>query len=361
MEKMVTNLMSFWRDKRVLITGHTGFKGGWLALWLQHLGADIAGIALPPLGKPNLFELAIVGKDIQSQICDIRDEERLSQFVVSFKPDIVFNLAAQPLVRKSYSIPSDTFSINTMGTVNILEAIRQTGSVRVAIMITTDKVYKNTENYYPYRECDALGGHDPYSASKAASEIVISSYRDSFFVKQGVALASARAGNVIGGGDWSEDRLIPDAVRSWQGGHMLSIRSPQSVRPWQHVLDPLHSYMELAQKLWMHPELANAFNFGPNTNEVATVRDIIEMARIAYGQGEVEYCNENNGPHEAGWLGLETIKARTQLGIEPVWGLNESVKKTMSWYKLQNEGMCARELCLSQIEDYERDLEAKNV
>lgn len=240
-----------------------------------------------------------------------------------------------------------------MGTAHVLDALRGLDSVRVAVMVTTDKVYRNLEQPYPYREEDALGGHDPYSASKAASEIVIASYRDAFLKGQGIALASARAGNVIGGGDWSEDRLIPDAVRAWQADEVLQIRRPQAIRPWQHVLEPLNGYLSLAEKLWYHPELAGAYNFGPHTHEAATVREVVELAQQAYGKGEVHFGDGNSGPHEAGWLALETAKVRVALGVQPKWSLAETVTRTMSWYQALNAGADARDLCLAEITHYE--------
>lgn len=344
---------AFWHDKRVLVTGHTGFKGGWLTLWLQLLGAHVCGIALPPTTTPNLFELARVAEGIDSHFCDIRHVERLAAWVRAFRPEIVLHLAAQPLVRASYRDPLATFSSNIMGTAHVLDALRGLNSVRVAVMVTTDKVYRNLEQPYPYREEDALGGHDPYSASKAASEIVIASYRDAFLKDQGVAVASARAGNVIGGGDWSEDRLIPDAVRAWQADKILEIRRPQAIRPWQHVLEPLHGYLTLAEKLWHHTELAGAYNFGPHTHEAATVKEVVELARQAYGKGDVRYGDGSSGPHEAGWLALETAKARVALDVQPSWNLAETVTHTMAWYQAQHAGADARELCLAEIADYE--------
>lgn len=347
---------AFWRGKRVLVTGHTGFKGGWLVLWLRQLGAMVCGIALPPPTNPNLFELARVAEGIESHFCDIRDSERLASLVRACRPEIVLHLAAQPLVRASYRDPLGTFSSNIMGTAHVLDALRGLDSVRVALMVTTDKVYRNLEQPYPYREDDALGGHDPYSASKAASEIVIASYRDAFLQAQDVAVASARAGNVIGGGDWSEDRLIPDAVRAWQADEILEIRRPQAIRPWQHVLEPLHGYLTLAEQLWLHPELAGAYNFGPHTHEAATVKEVVELARQAYGKGDVRYGDGSAGPHEAGWLALETAKARVGLGVQPQWNLAETVTRTMAWYQAQHAGADARELCLAEIADYERIL-----
>ncbi len=346
--------MDFWRSKRVLLTGHTGFKGGWLALWLQRMGAHVTGIALPPSTAPNLYELARVSDGVKSHFCDIRNASALSSIVAEAQPEIVFHLAAQALVRASYKKPLDTFSSNMMGTANLLDALRGLDNVRVAVMVTTDKVYRNQEWPYPYRENDSLGGHDPYSASKAASEMIIASYRDAFLAEQGVAVASARAGNVIGGGDWSEDRLIPDAVRAWETGRILEIRRPQAIRPWQHVLEPLAGYLALAEKLWTQPELAGAYNFGPHTHEAATVREVAELARAAYGGGEARYGDENAGPHEAGWLALETAKTRATLGLAPKWMLAEAVKRTMDWYRAQRGGADARALCENEISDYEK-------
>lgn len=343
----------FWHGKRVLLTGHTGFKGGWLALWLQRLGAKLTGVSLVPATLPNLFSLAQVADGLDSRICDIRDTETLVNIVRKVQPEIVLHLAAQPLVRASYRDPLATFSTNIMGTAHVLDALRGLDSVRVAVMVTTDKVYRNLEHPHPYREDDALGGHDPYSASKAASEIVIASYRDAFLAEQGVAVATARAGNVIGGGDWSEDRLIPDAVRAWQTGKPLEVRRPQAIRPWQHVLEPLAGYLTLAQKLWEQPSLAGAYNFGPETNETTTVGQVVELARAAYGNGKIIYGDGSAGPHETGWLALETAKARVILDVKPRWTLPEAVNRTMDWYRHMAEGVNARALCTVDIADYE--------
>lgn len=342
----------FWQGKRVLLTGHTGFKGGWLTQWLKILGADVTGVALPPTSTPNLFELAKLDALIDSHVCDIRDSAAVTGHVRSFRPEVVLHLAAQPLVRASYRDPLATFASNVMGTAHVLDALRDLDSVRVAVMVTTDKVYANNEGHYPYREHDALGGHDPYSASKAASELIVASYRDGFLAEQGVAVATARAGNVIGGGDWSEDRLIPDAVRAWQTGGVLEVRRPQSIRPWQHVLEPLAAYLTLAQQLWYQPSLAGAYNFGPETQTAATVREVVDMARDAYGDGSVAYGDGDDGPHEAGWLALETAKARVVLGVSPKWNLTETINRTMSWYRSQHEGIDARSLCQAEIGAY---------
>ena len=349
----MTERANFWRAKRVLITGHTGFKGGWLAFWIQRLGAEVTGIALAPNTAPNLFALARIETSMTSHICDIRDASKLTQIVRDARPEIVFHLAAQPLVRTSYRDPLITYATNVMGTANVLEALRGLAGIKVAVMVTTDKVYRNNEWLYPYRETDALGRHDPYSASKAASEIVIASYRDAYLQEQGVAVATARAGNVIGGGDWSEDRLIPDAVRAWQTAIPLKIRSPQAIRPWQHVLEPLSGYLTLAQRLWQQPTLAGAYNFGPRTHEAATVREVIEQARTAFGRGEIIFCDGNAGPHEAGWLALESAKVRETLGISPQWPLAETIQRTMAWYRAQLQGADARSLCEAEITAYQ--------
>lgn len=347
--------VDFWHGKRVLLTGHTGFKGSWLTLWLKRLGAIVTGVALPPDTSPALFELARVAEGIDSRYCDIRDATALAAIISETRPEIVFHLAAQPLVRASYRQPIETYATNVMGTANLLDGLRNLADTRVAVMITTDKVYRNNEWPYPYREDDALGGHDPYSASKAASEIVIASYRDAFLAAQGIAVASARAGNVIGGGDWAEDRLIPDAVRAWQAGQLVEIRRPAAMRPWQHVLEPLAGYLTLAQKLWERPELAGAYNFGPDTAEGGTVREVVELARSAYGIGEVLYGRNDRGLHEAGRLALEIAKVRTVLGVCPRWTLPEAVNRTMCWYRDQHKGKDARVLCEADIAAFEAE------
>ncbi|SMF43447.1 CDP-glucose 4,6-dehydratase [Xaviernesmea oryzae] len=342
----------FWAGKRVLLTGHTGFKGAWLSIWLRRLGADVTGISLPPETTPSLFSLARP-QLAASHFQDIRDATKLAELVRAASPDIVLHLGAQALVRQSYQDPLGTFATNVLGTANLLEAVRAVPSVRVVVAVTTDKVYRNLEYVFPYRETDLLGGYDAYSASKAAAEIVISSYRDSFLREKGVTVASARAGNVIGGGDWSADRLLPDAVRAWQSGQVLHVRRPKAKRPWQHVLEPLSAYLVLAERLWSDPALADAYNFGPVSHEAAPVRQVIDIARASYGGGEVRYGDGNEGPHEAGWLALETAKARHMLNIEPRWSLTEAVDRTMKWYRAQHDGADARALCEFEIADYE--------
>ena len=352
----MTNSSNFWYNKRVLLTGHTGFKGSWMALWLKRLGAQLTGIALPPNTTPNLFDLARVKEGMDSHFCDIRDAESLTHLIHSVRPEVVFHFAAQPLVRASYRDPISTFSSNIMGTVNLLNALRNVDSIRSVVMITTDKVYQNNEWPWPYREDDILGGHDPYSASKAACEIVIDSYRNSFLSQQGINVASARAGNVIGGGDWSEDRLLPDAIRSWQSKKVLEIRRPQATRPWQHVLEPLSAYLSLAEALWNNADIAGAFNFGPSSQDVATVKEVIELSRAAYGSGDVKYTCTIDNLHEAGFLSLEVSKARTILDVKPKWNLSESIQYTMNWYRAQHEGKNTRTLCDEDINRYERTL-----
>ena len=329
----------------------------------------MVGIALPPATQPSLFEAAGISALLDSHWCDIRDAQALAARVRAAHADIVLHLAAQALVRTSYARPLETFAANVMGTANLLEAVRThggahngghdgahegvRGGVRVVVVVTTDKVYQNREWAYPYREDDPLGGHDPYSASKAAAEMVVASYRDSFLAAAGTALASVRAGNVIGGGDWAQDRLLPDAFRAWSTGQTLEIRRPSSVRPWQHVLEPLAGYLLLAEKLWHDAALAGAYNFGPHTSEVATVRELVHLAQRAFGRGETAFAMHTQGPHEAGALTLEIAKAREVLGVVPRWSVAQAVERSMAWYRRYCEGAQPRSLCLADIDAYE--------
>jgi len=344
---------TFWKGKRVLVTGHTGFKGAWLTIWLKRLGADVIGISLSPTSSPNLFELASLKNSVDNFYCDIQKPRELLQLVRRASPDIVFHLAAQALVLPGYADPLSTFNTNVMGTAHVLDAVRQIDTVRVVVSVTTDKVYRNVKQKYPFRETDALGGHDPYSASKAASELIIASYRDAYLLERGTAVASARAGNVIGGGDWSENRLIPDAVRAWSSGKELYIRRPRATRPWQHVLEPLSGYLILAEKLWSSPSASGAYNFGPETHEAATVKRVVELARAVYKKGAITWGGGDEGFHESDWLALEIAKSRSDLCFRPHWSLEEAVTKTMNWYFLQQQGENVRSLCEVEISEYE--------
>jgi CDP-glucose 4,6-dehydratase len=343
----------FWRGKKVLITGHTGFKGAWLMLWLERMGAQVSGLALPAATHPNLHGMVSAHVVARSHMVDVRDLARVKSVLQAEQPEVVFHLAAQALVRAGYADPLGTFSSNVLGTAHVLEAVRATASVKVVVAVTTDKVYQNNEWTYPYRETDPLGGHDPYSASKAAAELVISSYRASFLDERGTAVGSARAGNVMGGGDWSADRLIPDAFRAWDTDLPLTIRRPDAVRPWQHVLEPLAAYLVMAQHLWSSPNLAGAYNFGPSADSAATVRHVIELARSAAGRGGVNYDNEASGPHEAGLLKLDTSKAQTVFGVRARWSLAQAVQRTVQWYAQCAQGVSAWDLCHADIDAFE--------
>lgn len=353
----------FWVGRRVFVTGHTGFKGGWLCLWLQQLGAHVTGYALAPNTQPNLYELAEVGSGVSGHLGDIRDADYLRQTLVSAAPEIVLHLAAQPLVRASYSSPLETFSTNVMGTANLLEACRSSPSVKVVQVVTTDKVYENREWVWPYRETDRLGGHDPYSASKAASELVVASYRKSFLMTSGVSLASTRAGNVVGGGDWAENRLLPDCIRSFAQDLPVVLRSPSSVRPWQHVLEPIAGYLGLAEAQWIEAhskvsaddwQFAQAFNFGPNAGGAATVGAVATEAAKAWGEGaKVIQQPDANALHEAGTLALDSSLARRMLGWRTRLSVSQAMQLTVDWYRRSHDGKNARQLCLEQIAAYE--------
>jgi CDP-glucose 4,6-dehydratase len=355
MENMVTEITAdFWPGRKVLLTGATGFKGSWLAIWLTRLGATVTGLGLAA-NQGDLFLSAALNRVLDVATLDVRDRAALTDFVKTVQPEIIFHLAAQPLVRMSYECPVETFETNVMGTVNLLDACRGLESLRTIVAITTDKVYDNIEHVFPYREDDHLGGHDPYSASKAACEIAIQSYRKSFLAEQRVGIASARAGNVIGGGDWSQDRLLPDAVRAWSQGQALRIRRPDAIRPWQHVIEPLAAYLRLAERLTANPMLAGAYNFGPHTHEAATVETVIEIARKTFGGAAVQYGNDD-GPHEARFLTLETAKARSVLGVAPNWTLEQSIERTMRWYQRYLRNGDAYQLCTEDLDAWQNRL-----
>lgn len=340
----------FWRGKRVALTGHTGFKGSWMALVLHRLGATVFGYALPPASSPNLYQSAQIDGLVQSQFGDVRDAEALQTWLKSGQPEIVLHFAAQALVRESYADPVNTMTSNVVGTLHLLEAVRHVPSVAAVVVVTTDKVYRNEENMHSYCESDVLGGHDPYSASKAACELLVDCYRASFL--SGIGVATARAGNVIGGGDWSPERLIPDAVKAWTEHRVLEIRSPNAVRPWQHVLEPICAYLVLAQGLYREPTLGRAYNFGPAASSAVSVRTVIEQARSLFGQGEVQYGVTQNGPHEAGLLHLDVRLAARELGVVARWDLATAIQKSMVWYRSFAQGDDARQLCDTDITTY---------
>jgi CDP-glucose 4,6-dehydratase len=324
---------AFWRGKRVFVTGHTGFKGSWLCAWLKHLEASVTGFALAPDSKPNLFEDAHVADGMRSILADVRDRGALAAAIEEASPEIVFHLAAQPLVRRSYAEPVETFASNVLGTVHLLDAVRHAPSVRVALIVTTDKCYENHEWCWGYRETDTLGGRDPYSASKACAELVTQAYRQSFLSER-VAVATARAGNVIGGGDWAEDRIVPDIVRSIVAGRPAFIRNPRAVRPWQHVLDPLSGYLLLAQRLWWSPELSGAYNFGPSTSDAVTVRTLAEAIVAELGRGTLEFGERATSAelHEASSLRLDCAKAHSALGWAPHLDTERAIALTARFY-----------------------------
>lgn len=344
----------FWQGKKVFLTGHTGFKGSWLSLWLAKLGAEVHGYALEPDTSPNLFTVAQVeGVLSSSTIADIRDSDALSLALQASGAEVVFHLAAQPLVRYSYVEPVETYATNVMGTVNLLEAIRHVKSVKAVVNVTTDKSYENREWVWPYREEEAMGGHDPYSSSKACSEIVTAAYRRSFLAEQGVAVASARAGNVIGGGDWSVDRLVPDFLKAMDAKQLLLIRSPNAIRPWQHVLEPLSGYIMLAENLSRQPnQFSEAWNFGPAEDDARTVQWIVEQL-VAATPGAVWEIDGNPQLHEAGYLKLDSSKARARLDWKPRWNLKSALHKTIEWHTAWRGGQNMQQVTSAQIRAYQ--------
>lgn len=358
MESMVANgyLTSAYAGKKVLLTGHTGFKGSWMLSWLHLLGADVRGYALAPEQESDLYYQ--IGGDAlcHSVIADIRDKSRLQQEILRFEPDYIFHFAAQPLVRLSYELPTETFDVNVMGTAHVLDSLRFLKKPCLAILITTDKVYENKEWPYPYRENDRLGGYDPYSASKAAAEIVVSSFRNSFFnphtyAEHQKAIASARAGNVIGGGDWAKDRIIPDIIRALSQEKPIVVRNPHSVRPWQHVLEPLSGYLLLGAKMQENAvQYADAWNFGPQADDNLTVQQLVDMAIEVWGSGICQVTSDKNQPHEAGLLKLDINKAAQQLGWTPKWSAKQAIQMTIEFYK--NTTGNSLQQVINQIQTY---------
>lgn len=345
----------FWKDRRVFLTGHTGFKGSWMALWLQDLGAKVTGYSLAPNTEPALFNVADVSGGMTSIIGDIRDADALASAMAAARPEVVIHMAAQPLVRESYADPVGTYATNVMGTVNVLEAVRKTPGVRSVVVVTTDKCYLNREWHWAYREDSELGGEDPYSSSKAAAELVTHSYRKSFFhpakhAEHGVALASARAGNVIGGGDWAKDRLVPDALAALQAGNPLVLRHPHATRPWQHVLEPVYGYLALAEALFHEgPEHAEAWNFGPYEFSDRTVGWIVDKLCELWGLAVPKQQDTGPIPHEAGYLKVDSSKARAVLGWAPKLDLDTTLRWIVEWTRVHHSGGDSRTATLSQI------------
>jgi CDP-glucose 4,6-dehydratase len=357
LENMVN--LEFWQGKKVLLTGHTGFKGSWLSLWLQSMGAQVIGYALNPPTNPSLFDVAEVAEGMTSIIGDIRDLEKLQAVFAKYQPEIVIHMAAQPLVRYSYVNPVETYSTNVMGTVNVLEAVRHSSSVKAVVNVTTDKCYENREWAWGYRENEPMGGFDPYSNSKGCAELVSSAYRSSFFnsdtyAQHGVALATARAGNVIGGGDWAEDRLIPDILNAFERGQLVDIRNPHAIRPWQHVMEPLSGYLILAEKLYQQgPSYAEGWNFGPNDEDAKPVGWIVEQMAELWGDDAQWQIDKGNHPHEANYLKLDISKARSRLEWHPALRLNSALQLIIDWSKERQAGANIRELTLTQIQNYQ--------
>ncbi|WP_337099011.1 CDP-glucose 4,6-dehydratase [Paenibacillus sp. YIM B09110] len=350
--------MSFWLNKKVFITGHTGFKGSWLSLWLSSLGAKVTGYALEAPTTPSLYRLGRIDALIHSVMGDIRDRSKLREALNAAEPDIVFHMAAQPLVRESYRNPVETYEVNVLGTVYLLDAVKELGKagkpVKAIVNITTDKCYENKEWIWGYRETDALGGYDPYSNSKACSELVTDSYWNSYFKLSGSTMvATARAGNVIGGGDWADDRLIPDCLRAIAAGEAITIRNPNAIRPWQHVLEPLSGYMQLAEKLVTEgSRYCGAWNFGPNDESVRTVEWVVGQLNSRWGKNVNIQLEQQIQPHEAGLLKLDCSKSNTILGWEPKWRLEETIGQIVAWHKRYEQADDVRDICLHQINEY---------
>jgi CDP-glucose 4,6-dehydratase len=346
----------FWQGKRVFLTGHTGFKGSWLALWLHSLGAEVKGYALSPPTNPSLFNEARIDSIIDSQIADIRDQDTLHESMTEFNPDILIHMAAQPLVRYSYVAPIETYEVNVIGTAKVLEVARNCPNLKAIVNITTDKCYENDGRVEGYKENDPMGGYDPYSSSKGCAELVTSSYRRSFLQDQGVGIASVRAGNVIGGGDWADDRLIPDILRSFEKNKPVVIRNPKATRPWQHVLEPLSGYLILVQNLYKDQKLyAEGWNFGPNEKDVKPVDWILDKMISKWPDSSWE-LDGNTSPHEADFLKLDISKAKSQLGWNPVWKLSHTLEKIVNWHQAWLNKEDIQAICFAEIEEYTKDM-----
>lgn len=356
---MIDLFDNFFKGKRVLVTGHTGFKGSWLSIWLHELGAEVVGVSQEPFTNRDNFVLSGIGHKIMADLrANICDGQKMKEIFQKYQPEIVFHLAAQPLVRYSYEQPVETYEANVMGTIHVMEAIRSTDSVKVGVMITTDKCYDNKEQMRGYKEDDPFGGYDPYSSSKGACEIAIQSWRRSFFnpedygKKHHVSLASVRAGNVIGGGDWALDRIIPDCIKALEQDKIIDIRSPKAIRPWEHVLEPLSGYMLLAKKLWEHPtEFCEGWNFGPESESVSTVWEVATELIKNYGKGELKDSSDSNAVHEAKLLMLDITKAKTKLGWKPRMNMQQCMELVADWYKCyQTEDVY--QLCIEEIHQF---------
>jgi CDP-glucose 4,6-dehydratase len=352
---------AFWKNKSVFLTGHTGFKGSWMCLLLETLGAKVTGYALSPPTDPSLFALCKINKRVHSIIGDVRNKEKLMQSLQKAKPDVVIHMAAQPLVIESYRNPVETFETNVMGTVNVLEAIRQYGKFVAFVNVTTDKCYENKEWIWSYKEIDRLGGHDNYSSSKACSELVTASYRNSFFQDpKKASIATARSGNVIGGGDWSPNRLIADCMKALLKGEMIEVRNPQSTRPWQHVLEPLYGYLLLGEKLFNERNslYAASWNFGPHPSHEHTVEEIVKLLSTKWNKkARYKFIKEKNKLHEANYLQLDSTKSKTYLGWKPVWNVEQTIESIIEWIRAYSNGEDVLAVCLKQIEEFKEAIE----
>ncbi len=355
MENMVNP--NFWNNRRVAITGHTGFKGSWLTFWLLDLNAQVSGFAQENETEPTLFQLLDLQSSISHQLGDVNDFQSIKRWLRKVEPEVIFHLAAQPIVRRSYSEPLLTWQTNVLGTLNLLEVVRLLKKPCSVVAITTDKVYHNRNWPHAYREADRIGGHDPYSSSKAACELAVSSWRASFFDQpSGIRVATARAGNVIGGGDWSADRIVPDLVRSLYANKTIGVRNPKAIRPWQHVLEPLSGYLQLAEKLHQDNDQTyqDAFNFGPEASDIRSVQELVETS-LQYWSGSWQDQSDTNAPHESQILSLTIEKARQLLKWQPCWNFEQAVSKTISWYKeVMQENHCAKQVCSKQLKDFLR-------